>query len=126
MLKYNEENVKKQKEVQKVHDDKSNKQSSRKSSGSSKVQSRRSEGTRDRDKDKDKDKDSDSRASTPIALLERVPSRTSKSSGNAPTPTSSSDSPLEAPRKKRGYKLLNFLQHLTGKFRRIHHMKMLA
>lgn len=94
VLKFNDTNVQKQQEVQKVHQQASNKQN-RKSGGTSKVQGRRSEGGRD------KEKDSDSRASTPVALLERTPSRASKS-GSALTPTSSSDSPLEAPRKKRG------------------------
>ncbi|XP_031787123.1 mortality factor 4-like protein 1 isoform X2 [Nasonia vitripennis] len=94
VLKFNDTNVQKQNEVRKVHEQASNKQN-RKSGGTSKVQGRRSEGGRD------KEKDSDSRASTPVALLERTPSRASKS-GSALTPTSSSDSPLEAPRKKRG------------------------
>jgi mortality factor 4-like protein 1 len=96
VLKFNDTNVQKQKEVQKVHEQASNKQN-RKSGSTSKVQGRRSEGGRD------KEKDSDSRASTPVALLERTPSRASKSAGTALTPTSSSDSPLEVPRKKRGY-----------------------
>ncbi|XP_014208421.1 mortality factor 4-like protein 1 [Copidosoma floridanum] len=94
VLKYNDFNVQKQKEVQKVHDHQIiNKP--RKSSGSLKVHGRKSEGSRD------KERESNSRASTPVAILERTPSRASKS-GSALTPTSSSDSPLEAPRKKRG------------------------
>ncbi|XP_014221767.1 mortality factor 4-like protein 1 [Trichogramma pretiosum] len=99
VLKFNDENVKKQKETSLKHEQsKESKQSSRKSSGSAKSSGRRS----DFGKDKDKDKDSDSRASTPVALMERTPSRSSKAIANAPTPTSSNDSPLEAPRKRRG------------------------
>ncbi|XP_058800227.1 mortality factor 4-like protein 1 [Phymastichus coffea] len=95
VLKFNEVNVQKQLEVQKVHAQSSASKQNRKSSGASKIQTRKS------DTNREKEKDSDSRASTPVALLERTPSRASKS-GSAVTPTSSSDSPLEAPRKKRG------------------------
>ncbi|KAJ8687084.1 hypothetical protein QAD02_022878 [Eretmocerus hayati] len=93
VLKYTDTNVQKQREVQKVRDQ--TVKPNRKSGGSSKGQGRRSESGRE------KEKDSDSRASTPIAQLERTPSRASKS-GSALTPTSSSESPLEPPRKKRG------------------------
>lgn len=93
VLKFTDTNVQKQKEVEKVLGQAGNKQ--KKSGGSLKVHSRRSEGN------KDKEKESNSRASTPVALLERTPSRASKS-GSTHTPTSSSESPLEAPRKKRG------------------------
>lgn len=102
VLKFNDINCQKQREVQKLHDQASSKQN-RKSGGTSKGLGRRSEGGSGGGGGRDKDKDSDSRASTPVALLERTPSRASKSAGSALTPTSSSDSPLEAPRKKRGW-----------------------
>lgn len=82
VLKYNEANVAKQKEVQKAH--------STQSSKSKKSKSRKSEVS---------SKDNDSRASTPNQEVSS--SRTSKSRGAPVTPSSSQDSSSDVPRKKR-------------------------
>ena len=96
-MKYSDTNVQKQKEVWRTHD---GHPKSKKGGTTSKVHGRRSDGTRD------KEKESNSRASTPISVMERTPSRASKSLGGPGTPTSSHDSLIEPPRRKRGYFML--------------------
>ncbi|XP_066600752.1 mortality factor 4-like protein 1 [Prorops nasuta] len=93
VLKYNEANVQKQREVQKAHSNQQSAQKNKKSNTTSKTQGRRSEGNRE--------KESDSRASTPIAAVEKNISRLSKTSSNLATPSTSHDSLTEPPRKKR-------------------------
>lgn len=93
VLKYNEANVQRQREVQRAHSNQQSAHRNRKGNTTSKSQNRKSEGA--------KDKDSDSRASTPVATLERSINRPGKNSSGALTPSSSHDSALDAPRKKR-------------------------
>ncbi|XP_069677318.1 mortality factor 4-like protein 1 isoform X1 [Periplaneta americana] len=82
VLKYNEANVQKQKELQRAH--KANPQKNKKPSKTRKSESG--------------GKDSDSRASTPLADK----STSVKTKGPASTPSSSQDSSSDVPRKKRG------------------------
>lgn len=93
VLKYNEANVQRQREVQRAHSNQQSAQKNKKGSTSSKTQGRRSEGGRE--------KDTDSRASTPVATVDKGVSRFSKSTGSSVTPSSSHDSTSDAPRKKR-------------------------
>lgn len=93
VLKYNEANVQRQREVQRAHSNQQSAQKNKKSSAAAKAQGRRSEGTRD--------KDTDSRASTPVATSEKGMSRFTKSTSNTATPSSSHDSTSEPTRKKR-------------------------
>lgn len=90
VLKHNEANVQKQKELQKNHQQQQSQTKQKKIAASSKVATRKSEGGRDKS-----DKESDSRASTPISALEKPATRPRFSSA---TPTQDS----EQPRKKRG------------------------
>ncbi|XP_015601645.1 mortality factor 4-like protein 1 [Cephus cinctus] len=92
VLKYNDTNVQKQREVQRAHSNQQPTHKTKKSSTTSKAQSRRSEGGRE--------KDNDSRASTPVATVEKTIGRPSKSTGGSLTP-SSHDSASDPPRKKR-------------------------
>lgn len=80
VLKYNEANVAKQKEVQKAHSSQPK---------SKKAKTRKSEVT----------KESDSRASTPI---QEVKASVKGSKQQSSTPSSSQDSSSDVPRKKRG------------------------
>ncbi|XP_076644813.1 mortality factor 4-like isoform X2 [Halictus rubicundus] len=93
VLKYNDTNVQRQKEVQRAHSNQQSIQKNKKGSTSSKTQGRRSEGGRE--------KDTDSRASTPVATVDKAVSRFAKSTTSAVTPSSSHDSTSDAPRKKR-------------------------
>ncbi|XP_043589129.1 mortality factor 4-like protein 1 isoform X2 [Bombus pyrosoma] len=93
VLKYNEANVQRQREVQRAHSNQQSAQKNKKGSTSSKTQGRRSEGGRE--------KDTDSRASTPVATVDKGVSRFNKSTGSSVTPSSSHDSTSDAPRKKR-------------------------
>ncbi|XP_043465538.1 mortality factor 4-like protein 1 isoform X1 [Leptopilina heterotoma] len=93
VLKYNEANCQKQREVQRAHSNQQSSQKSRKSATGTKTQGRRSEGGRE--------KDSDSRASTPVANVEKATSRSGKYSTGSLSITSH-DSISEAPRKRRG------------------------
>ncbi|KAL0101106.1 hypothetical protein PUN28_018750 [Cardiocondyla obscurior] len=90
VLKYNEANVQKQREVQRAHSNQQSAQKNKKGNTTTKTQGRRSEGGRE--------KDTDSRSSTPVA--DKSVSR-SKSTSSTVTPSSSHESASEAPRKKR-------------------------
>ncbi|KYQ52563.1 Mortality factor 4-like protein 1 [Trachymyrmex zeteki] len=91
VLKYNEANVQKQKEVQRVHSNQQSAQKNKKGNTATKTQGRRSEGGRE--------KDADSRSSTPVA--DKSMSRFSKSTSSSVMPSSSHESVSEPPRKKR-------------------------
>lgn len=93
VLKYNEANVQRQKEVQRAHSNQQSAQKTKKGGTSTKTQGRRSEGVRE--------KDTDSRASTPVATVEKPVSRFSKGTASAIAPSSSHDTTPDAPRKKR-------------------------
>ncbi|XP_033209807.1 mortality factor 4-like protein 1 isoform X2 [Belonocnema kinseyi] len=93
VLKYNEANCQKQREVQRAHSNQQSSQKSRKSATATKTQGRKSEGGRE--------KDSDSRASTPVANVEKGTGRSGKYGSGSLTSTSH-DSISEAPRKRRG------------------------
>lgn len=93
VLKYNELNVQRQKDVQRAHAAQQNAQKGKKSTVLSKV------GLKSRDLGKDKD--SESRSSTPTLTTDRVNSRLQKNSGSI-TPTSN-DSSSDGPRRKRRY-----------------------
>ncbi|XP_043283883.1 mortality factor 4-like protein 1 isoform X2 [Venturia canescens] len=94
VLKYNESNVQKQREVQKAHSNQQPTQRNKKSATATKSQGRRSEGG--------KEKDTDSRASTPVGSSERLPGRIGKTPVGTLTPSSSSqDGSVDATRKKR-------------------------
>lgn len=87
MLKYNEANVARQKEVQKAH-------SSQPTNKVKKAKARKSESVKS-----DKDKDSvDSRASTPNIEVKNVPNKVK----NQNTTSSGQDSSSDVPKKKRG------------------------
>ncbi|XP_024936700.1 mortality factor 4-like protein 1 isoform X2 [Cephus cinctus] len=93
VLKYNEGNVQKQKEVQRAHAAQQMSQKGKKGSSSAKGQVRRSESG--------KDKDSESRGSTPVPGSDKIVGRGNKNGGGSVTPSSSHDSSSDAPRKKR-------------------------
>lgn len=97
VLKYNETNVQRQREVQRAHSNQQSAQKNKKGSAATKTQGRRSEGTRE--------KDTDSRASTPVATADKSMSRFSKSASSTSTPSSSHDSTSEPTRKKRRFVL---------------------
>ena len=94
VLKYNETNLQKKREVHQAHSNQQPAQRNKKSSTGSKGSGRRSDGG--------KEKDTDSRASTPVGS-ERTPGRMSRTPAGTPTPSSSEGS-TEASRKKRRYK----------------------
>ncbi|CAG5108764.1 Similar to MORF4L1: Mortality factor 4-like protein 1 (Pongo abelii) [Cotesia congregata] len=91
VLKYNETNVQKQKEVQRAHAAQQSTQKGKKTTTVLKGQGRKSESG--------KDKESDSRASTPVPGGDKTTGRNKANSGSV-TP-SSHDSSSDAPRKKR-------------------------
>jgi len=93
VLKYNEANVQKQREVQRAHSNQQSAQKNKKGNTTTKTQGRRSEGGRE--------KDADSRSSTPVA--DKSMSRFNKSSSSTVTPSSSHESVSEPPRKKRRF-----------------------
>lgn len=93
VLKYNEANVQRQREVQRAHSNQQSAQKTKKGGTGSKTQGRRS--------DVGREKDTDSRASTPIANVDKSISRLNKSTSSIATPSSSHDSTTEGPRKKR-------------------------
>lgn len=92
VLKYNEPNVQKQKEVQRAHDAQQSTQKGKKGTSVVKTTGRKS--------DIVKDKGSESRASTPVPGSDKVSGRINKNSSGSVTP-SSHDSSSDAPRKKR-------------------------
>ncbi|XP_011300571.1 mortality factor 4-like protein 1 [Fopius arisanus] len=92
VLKYNEANVQKQKEVQRAHDAQQSTQKGKKGTSVVKTTGRKS--------DVIKDKGSESRASTPVPGSDKVSTRVNKNSSGSVTP-SSHDSSSDAPRKKR-------------------------
>ncbi|XP_015119040.1 mortality factor 4-like protein 1 isoform X2 [Diachasma alloeum] len=92
VLKYNEANVQKQKEVQRAHDAQQSTQKGKKGTSVVKTTGRKS--------DVVKDKGSESRASTPVPGSDKVSTRVNKNSSGSVTP-SSHDSSSDAPRKKR-------------------------
>lgn len=91
VLKYNDANCQRQKDVQRAHAAQQSAQKGKKSTVLSRVSLKNREGG--------KDKDSESRSSTPTQLNERVNSRLQKNSGSI-TPTSN-DSSSDGVRKKR-------------------------
>lgn len=93
VLKYNEANVQKQREVQRAHSNQQSAQKNKKGNTTTKTQGRRSEGGRE--------KDADSRSSTPVA--DKSTSRFSKGTNSTVTPSSSHESVSEPPRKKRRF-----------------------
>lgn len=93
VLKYNEANVQKQKEVQKAHLNQQSVQKNKKGNITTKIQGRKNEGT--------KEKDGDSRSSTPVATTDKSMSRSNKSASS--TSSSSHDSACESLRKKRKF-----------------------
>ncbi|XP_046431163.1 mortality factor 4-like protein 1 isoform X1 [Neodiprion virginianus] len=93
VLKYNESNVQKQREVQRAHSTQQPSHKGKKTGTTTKAQGRRSESGRD--------KDSESRASTPVGIAEKTGGRSTKGLGGGATPSSSHDSSSDAPRKKR-------------------------
>lgn len=94
VLKYNEANVQRQREVQRAHSNQQSAQKNKKGSTGSKTQGRRS--------DIGREKDTDSRASTPVANVDKSISRFNKTSSSIVTPSSSHDT-IEGPRKKRRF-----------------------
>lgn len=94
VLKFNESNVQKQREVQRAHSNQQPAHRNKKTSTGAKAQGRRSEGGRE--------KDTDSRASTPVGPAERPLGRISKTPVGTPTPSSSHEGFSE--RKKRRYR----------------------
>ena len=92
VLKYNELNVQRQKDVQRAHAAQQIAQKGKKSTVLSKVSLKNREGV--------KDKDTESRCSTPTAI-DRANSRYQKNGGSI-TPTSN-DSSSDGPRRKRRY-----------------------
>lgn len=95
MLKYNEANVQRQREVQRAHSNQQSAQKNKKGSTTTKTQGRKSESGRE--------KDTDSRASTPVATPDKSMSRFNKSTGSILTPSSSHESTSEPTRKKRRF-----------------------
>lgn len=93
VLKYNEANVQRQKEVQRAHSNQQSAQKNKKGNTTTKTQGRRSEGGRE--------KDTDSRSSTPVATNDKSISRFNKSSSSTVTPSSSHEPTSEPQRKKR-------------------------
>ncbi|XP_012272433.1 mortality factor 4-like protein 1 [Orussus abietinus] len=93
VLKYNEGNVQKQKEVQRAHAAQQASQKGKKATTALKTQGRKSESS-------NKDKDVESRASTPGLTNEKMGGRSNKTTGGSITP-SSHDSSSDASRKKR-------------------------
>jgi len=93
VLKYNEANVQKQREVQRAHSNQQSAQKNKKGNTTTKTQGRRSEGGRE--------KDTDSRSSTPVA--DKSTSRFNKSTSSTVTSSSSHESVSEPPRKKRRF-----------------------
>ncbi|XP_011497856.1 PREDICTED: mortality factor 4-like protein 1 isoform X2 [Ceratosolen solmsi marchali] len=91
VLKYNEINVQRQKDVQRAHAAQQIAQKGKKSSALSKVSLK--------NREIGKDKDSESRSSTPTLTNERLSNRYQKNGGSV-TPTSN-DSSSEGPRRKR-------------------------
>ncbi|XP_033219392.1 mortality factor 4-like protein 1 [Belonocnema kinseyi] len=91
VLKYNEANVQKQKDVQRAYAAQQTSQKGKKTSVVSKPQGRNREGG--------KEKDTESNASTPSLITEKVNSRSAKTSGSV-SPTSN-DSSSDVPRKKK-------------------------
>lgn len=103
VLKFNDINVQKQKDVQRAHNSsQQTSQRGKKSTGVVKTSGRKS--------DVGKDKDSDSRASTPVPNSEKLTGRVHKNSSGSVTP-SSHDSSSDAPRKKRRY-LFKYLDNI--------------
>ncbi|XP_020286018.1 mortality factor 4-like protein 1 isoform X2 [Pseudomyrmex gracilis] len=92
VLKYNEANVQRQKEVQRAHSSQQSTQKNKKGNTTTKTQGRRSEGGREKD---------DSRSSTPVATVDRSISRFNKSASSTVTSSSSHESTSEPQRKKR-------------------------
>lgn len=95
VLKYNETNVQKQKEIQKAHLNQQSAQKNKKGNTTTKIQGKKTEGT--------KEKDGDSRSSTPVTTADKSTSRLNKSASNTSTSSSSQDSASELPRKKRRF-----------------------
>ncbi|EZA61890.1 mortality factor 4-like protein 1 [Ooceraea biroi] len=93
VLKYNEANVQRQREVQRAHSNQQSAQKNKKGNTTTKTQGRRSDGGRE--------KDTDSRASTPVATAEKSMSRFNKGMSSTATSSSSHDSASEPTRKKR-------------------------
>ncbi|XP_020296986.1 mortality factor 4-like protein 1 isoform X2 [Pseudomyrmex gracilis] len=93
VLKYNETNVQKQKEIQKEYLNQQSAQKNKKGNTTTKIQGKKTDGT--------KEKDGDSRSSTPVAIADKSTSRLNKSASNTSTSSSSHDSASEPPRKKR-------------------------
>ncbi|KMQ90360.1 mortality factor 4-like protein 1 protein [Lasius niger] len=93
VLKYNEANVQRQREVQRAHSTQQSAQKNKKGNTTTKAQGRRSEGGRE--------KDTDSRASTPVSTAEKSISRFSKGANSTVTASSSHESTSEPTRKKR-------------------------
>lgn len=92
VLKYNESNVQKQKEVQRAHAAQQSTQKGKK--GSTIVK-----GTLGRKSENSKEKESDSRSSTPVPSNDKL-SGSSNKNGSV-TPSSMHDSSSDVPRKKR-------------------------
>lgn len=99
VLKYNEANVQRQREVQRAHSTQQSAQKNKKGNTTTKAQGRRSEGGRE--------KDTDSRASTPVSTADKSISRFNKSTNSTVTASSSHESTSEPTRKKRRYNLSN-------------------
>ncbi|XP_070172047.1 mortality factor 4-like protein 1 [Polyergus mexicanus] len=93
VLKYNEANVQRQREVQRAHSTQQSAQKNKKGNTTTKAQGRKSEGGRE--------KDTDSRASTPVSTADKSISRFSKSTNSTVTASSSHESTSEPTRKKR-------------------------
>lgn len=93
VLKYNEANVQRQKDVQRAHSSQQSTQKNKKGNTTTKTQGRRSEGGRE--------KDADSRSSTPVATVDKSISRFNKSASSTVTSSSSHESTSEPQRKKR-------------------------
>lgn len=108
VLKYNEANVQRQREVQRAHSNQQSAQKNKKGSTGSKAQGRRS--------DIGKEKDTDSRASTPVANVDKTVSRLNKSASNIATPSSSHDVTTEGPRKKRRFVIARICPLPTAKY----------
>lgn len=95
VLKYNEANVQRQREVQRAHSTQQSAQKNKKGNTTTKAQGRRSEGGRE--------KDTDSRASTPVSTSDKSISRFSKGTNSTVAASSSHESTSEPTRKKRRF-----------------------
>ncbi|XP_043286388.1 mortality factor 4-like protein 1 [Venturia canescens] len=96
VLKYNESNVQKQKDVQRAHAAQQSTQKGKKASGGGLAK-----GSFGRKSENGKEKESDSRSSTPTLNCDKPVGRGAKNGGGSVTPSSMHDSSSDVPRKKR-------------------------